>query len=1136
MNDHTTHDYAGQFRLAEIQVHNWGTFDGLHRVPVARDGFLITGPSGSGKSTLIDAVSTILVPPAQVRFNAAAGASGGQRSGRNLVTYCRGAWRREHAAEVDELTQSFLRTGPVWSGVLLRYDDGAGQSATALRLMYLSADAHSPADVTNLFVLLPRTADLTEFEELARGGLNITTAKKQLPDALSVQRTHPPFVTTLRRHLGIVDPSALQLLHRTQSAKTLGDLNYLMRHFMLPEPDTFKIAATAVENFTQLQSAHQSVIAAREQVEQLRPVRDADRELTEITRQQTETEADSAGVEQYVLDKRVAFAEAERDEADGEITALTAARHSAQASLESVEAELETVRAQIHGVENAGVIHARAKVDDAEHTVRRVTAQAQRFTDLSREIDAEPPQTAEAFADFRLQVTDHCADLAEQTTTIGDRRPEMYGRMAEANQRLEQERQELQAIRTYRSSMDRRLLTAREKLAELTNLRQDDLPFVADLIHMRDGEHPWQPAAERVLGGFARTLLVPEEHYAQVAAAIDATHLGAKLQYVRFTPELAQARPGRITAETLASKITVRAGRFHDWLQSELSRRFDHLCVDTMDQFHAAQRAVTRQGQVKRDRHRHEKDDRSLIDDRRRWVLSGDVDDKIAELQRSIRGLEEQLTRSTQAKDELESAALAVSAQLTAAKRLLETEEFALIDVASAQRSLAELRRTLDELTDENTELAALKAAERQLVPAVRAQREKLDEINTELGGHQRGRRQAEALLAELGERMADAEPLSEEVRSRLAARFRRHTRKLRADNIDTWQHTVTDELGTERARLTQRASKQENIALNAMAAFLRRWEERKGDLVAEQAWRPDFIRELERLEADDLPRFEERFRDLLREQTRTHLSRLLKNIRQAASGVRSSIEAVNQSLADVEFYPGTYLKIEVRDAQPAETRQFVAKLTEVVDGVLAEESLAGSEQRFLTLKEVVGMLSVSDETSERVHRLRLDTREHVKFLGVETAADGTRGAVYDSAEGLSGGQAQKLSSFCLAAALRYQLTGAGLPAAQARASTVDVDGKVYPKFSTIILDEAFDRADSEFTRAAMDAFRQFGFHMILATPEKLLQTVQDYIGGLVMVDSPDRRHSVTSQLTIEEAARESSGWRESPGSHERRP
>ena len=54
----------GQFRLSSIQVYNWGTFSGVHTVPVAREGYLVTGASGSGKSTLIDAVSAVLVPPA----------------------------------------------------------------------------------------------------------------------------------------------------------------------------------------------------------------------------------------------------------------------------------------------------------------------------------------------------------------------------------------------------------------------------------------------------------------------------------------------------------------------------------------------------------------------------------------------------------------------------------------------------------------------------------------------------------------------------------------------------------------------------------------------------------------------------------------------------------------------------------------------------------------------------------------------------------------------------------------------------------------------------------------------------------------------------------------------------------------
>lgn len=59
-----------------------------------------------------------------------------------------------------------------------------------------------------------------------------------------------------------------------------------------------------------------------------------------------------------------------------------------------------------------------------------------------------------------------------------------------------------------------------------------------------------------------------------------------------------------------------------------------------------------------------------------------------------------------------------------------------------------------------------------------------------------------------------------------------------------------------------------------------------------------------------------------------------------------------------------------------------------------------------------------------------------------------------------------------------------------------------------MILDEAFDKADTEFTRTAMDTFRDFGFHMILATPLKLLQTLEEYVGGVGLATCPDGRES----------------------------
>ena len=72
---------------------------------------------------------------------------------------------------------------------------------------------------------------------------------------------------------------------------------------------------------------------------------------------------------------------------------------------------------------------------------------------------------------------------------------------------------------------------------------------------------------------------------------------------------------------------------------------------------------------------------------------------------------------------------------------------------------------------------------------------------------------------------------------------------------------------------------------------------------------------------------------------------------------------------------------------------------------------------------------------------------------------------------------------------------------------------------TTVVLDEAFDRADPEYTRRAMDVFTNFGFHMVLATPLKLLQTLEPYIGGLVVVGIEDGSRSRIERVTWEAAS-----------------
>ena len=269
---------------------------------------------------------------------------------------------------------------------------------------------------------------------------------------------------------------------------------------------------------------------------------------------------------------------------------------------------------------------------------------------------------------------------------------------------------ELISLREHPNNIPKRQLDLRAWMCRELRLDELALPFAGELMAVRPAEADWEGAAERLLRGFALSVLVPEQHYAAVSDWIDAHHLKARVVYYRV-PDPARERPipaPNWSPRALAAKLDIRDTPFAPWLERELARRADFECVETMAEFRREARAITKTGQFKGSRGRHEKDDTHRIDDRSHYVLGWSNERKLEALLWQAESLAAQLAALTAEQAEYEKARDAAIHRGQVLAGLDQTREFADIDWPSVVNRIEELRAEKRELEAASSELARL--------------------------------------------------------------------------------------------------------------------------------------------------------------------------------------------------------------------------------------------------------------------------------------------------------------------------------------------------------------------------------------------------------------------------------------------
>ena len=1103
--DFVADDTLVGFRLRRLEVFNWGTFDGrVWTLQADGKNALLTGDIGSGKSTLVDAVTTLLVPAHRVAYNKAAGADSKERT---LKSYVLGYYKTERNADSATAKPVALRDHNNYSVILgVFYNAGYDQTVTLAQVFWIKDTQGQPA---RFYVGAER--ELAIASDFAGFGSEISALRKRLRGGgVEVFDSFPPYGAWFRRRFGIDNDQALELFHQTVSMKSVGNLTEFVRNHML-EPFNVAPRITAlISHFDDLNRAHAAVLKAKRQIELLTPlVADCDRHM-ELASATEELRACRealrpyfAGLKLELLDKRIAILDEEWARQSARIHELTEHRDTQRAQAAELKHSIAA-----NGGDRLERLAEEIRIKGGERDARR--KKAERYTELVRAAGGHPGEDEAAFH------AQH-KESERQLELTGAREVELQNDRTGNEVELRQGRQqhellsgEINSLKARRSNVPAEQIRMRTALCQALDLPEDEMPYAGELLQVREDEQDWEGAAERLLRNFGLSLLVPDVHYQRVSDWVDRTHLRARLVYFRVRASRSELpAPG---PDSLVRKLAIKPDSpFYDWLEHELARRFDVACCLTGEQFRREARAVTRTGQLKSPGGRHEKDDRHRIDDRRRYVLGWTNREKIAVLETEQQQLETYLGELGACIARLQAEQGVLNEQRNVLVKLDEYRDFRELDwrsVATEVARLDEEKRQLEsasdllrQLTGQLDEVAALLAKTETRLETQQTGRARTEQKQEDTRALQA---QIQALLHESDTSHAAHFPTLEELRTEALGEHH-----LSVESCDNRERELREWLQTRIDSEDKRIKALGEKIVRGMTEYkdAYRLETQEVDVSIDAAF--EYRAMLAALAADDLPRFEARFKELLNENTIREVANFQSQLAREREQIKERIARINESLAQIDYNPGRYIRLEARPSPDVEIRDFQNELRACTEGTLTgSEDAQYSEAKFLQVKHIIERFRGREGQTEPDRRWTAkvtDVRNGFMFAASERwREDDAEHEHYSDSGGKSGGQKEKLAYTILAASLAYQF---GLEWGAVRSRS----------FRFVVIDEAFGRGSDESAHYGLRLFAQLNLQLLIVTPLQKLHIIEPFVNSVGFVHNEDGRVSRLRNLTIEE-------------------
>lgn len=1066
------------YRLLDLEIFNWGTFDGaIRRMPLDGYGCLLTGENGTGKSTLIDAFLSLLVPNKKRSYNMS---SGSQRRERNETTYVRGAYQREKT-RWDQIQVKYLRDENTLSALAAHF----GNPLTKDKITLAQFFWFESGELRKCLVISHDTFSLKNLLDQVKTPADLRHNLRQLPYT-TIFSSFSEYQDYFVRYVGLRSNKAIDLFNQVSTIKQIGNLNEFVRQNMLEETDLESLLDEFFHTFEDLTLAHQAIINARLQIENLDGIDKDARKFSETTLKLEQTTQLQTYLPRYFSAKQYETLIQQQ----AELTHALAAHHENIQSIEQTIAHVqENLSTLTHSVDGKGreerlrVIE--RELDDAGLMQERCHGERKKLEVVRAALRLTATLTLENFTKEQLSLAAMRHDIEAHKSTASQQIFLLKQTEHTIQQQMQVLSEELLATQKNKTLMPSQYLELRAMLCEKLGLSPRDLPYAAELISVKESDAKWRMSVEKLLRPLALKLLVPATHFMQANQILRSKNIGMKVVLQSVDLEcLEKVSPSLLGQDFLIHKLEfLPQAKQVTWLKNHIHEQFSYQCVEDMHVFQAASRAITIEGLIKRHLHVSEKDDRAMS--HTQYLLGWAHADKVQHLTDESKALRVRLQEVQQQLQHLEERALQYEQHLGLLAQRQLFDSFDTVNTVFWEKKIKALEVQRVSLMKQ-TETKEISTLQQQLKILAADRDEALAKGAVIRNDLEKIPDQIDRLWL-----LLQTCPVSEALDKELAvliAKISSKDKKMMALELEGRLAEIL------RANVASLAEAKHHLSISLvrkMTVFKSKFPEVSIDMEASLDDLPAFLQRYQMLKKEDLPTHEARFQKLISKSIVTDLTAFKSTLELNSEHIKDSIEHLNTSLKNIAYSDTSYVQIRMTKTKDTEIREFQAMLRNAIQMKGAQQEELDLEESFQRIRSMIGRLKSDMKWSARV----TDVRNWTDFFVVELAQKGDQEiSFYSDSAGLSGGQKAKLAFTILASALAYQY---GLHS----------ETTLEKSFRFVVIDEAFSKSDDRNSQYALELFRQLGLQLLVVTPMDKLDIIKPYVQRIFVTQIPRNAH-----------------------------